>query len=980
MSEANAAFLELARHGRHAEIRSQLAQLGAAERSERLRAIDEDGNSALCLSIIYDNPNAASLLLQFEETDVMHANRRDDCALSLAARSRRPFVVSAVLHRLLFVEQLDQGELVTLPMLEHFVSSSAPTGVVGKTVSLGLVRRNLVDLYAQLSLEALSLCVVRAFKRLPGTCLYECVQLAAAVQLRSRHVRGYDTFQSDDLEAASARIQLAVAGCLASLGRRQDGLGRYEVFELLQSRLGEAAVKLAIRHGCKHFLSQPPVQGLLMSEWRGPLLHSILTGSDATLLHALSRCVTMLLVLLINLGLLPLFAAFPPLEELVVGRLKRDAARKLIASQLSRLRRDAADKLEASPQTSERPTSERRSSRGGNGGGVSANGVAAPAATKRAPLPPAAQRRTRRLSWTATRPVKALEPQTAVLESEDEDHELTPRPPLLHYYLLRVPMLKFCLRLVSDVALAVCATFDEGEPSVWVFLVWPLGGLLSEYTQLIAADETTPTLVASLKNEVLSWVRSDVPSNYRADLFNTVDMLSLHLLLVSEVAYYAARSAYLPLRSFAVLALYVRLLRLIYIHPTFGALVLLLVRMTRDLVQLFVLIVFVVVALVSAMYVVEPTWTSSDALDRAARLPACDDFYILGGSWSNWAQLAFVVLNAVVDGRAQDALFMCVLHEENENRYLLWTFVFLLLLFVVVLLLNMLIAMFSRSFDLMYDSMAIHLQTHFARAVVAWCASTPEPPPLNLLQVPYTIARLLHTLLRSVSCKPSAAPSGAAASAINLTVTATPSAAEATAPAAQSAAASPSAVTTTHAYSATRLLSYTHGTFSRMGTQPEMLHPNAFGGLTGRTASRDYEGTTVESVEGVRNSWETWKESISEERLTYQVADFVAKREDTLAQEERWRTKMMRRLGDKFDHVDARLDRLCDRLEQLASSCSGVSRSLRPQPLSSEAERGERESHSAGALDQRPLCSPPPLSHPLRSPLRSPLRGRAPVT
>lgn len=134
-----------------------------------------------------------------------------------------------------------------------------------------------------------------------------------------------------------------------------------------------------------------------------------------------------------------------------------------------------------------------------------------------------------------------------------------------------------------------------------------------------------------------------------------------------------------------------------------------------DLIMLFVLLVFVVVAFVSALYVVEPSWTGSDELDLAARSPACADFYILGGSWNNWLKLAFLVLNAVVDGRAQDALFMCVLHEQNQNRYLLWTFTYLLLLFVVVLLLNMLIAMFSRSFDLMYDSMTSHVQTHFAR-------------------------------------------------------------------------------------------------------------------------------------------------------------------------------------------------------------------------------------------------------------------------
>ena len=68
---------------------------------------------------------------------------------------------------------------------------------------------------------------------------------------------------------------------------------------------------------------------------------------------------------------------------------------------------------------------------------------------------------------------------------------------------------------------------------------------------------------------------------------------------------------------------------------------------------------------------------------------------------------------------------------------------------------------------------------------------------------------------------------------------------------------------------------------------------------------------------------------MSEEQLAHEVADFVAKREDTLAQEERWRNKMMRRLGDKFDHVDARLDRMADRFEQLASATAEIQESVR---------------------------------------------------
>eukprot|EP00966_Prymnesium_polylepis_P062310 1445561-Prymnesium_polylepis.1 len=54
----------------------------------------------------------------------------------------------------------------------------------------------------------------------------------------------------------------------------------------------------------------------------------------------------------------------------------------------------------------------------------------------------------------------------------------------------------------------------------------------------------------------------------------------------------------------------------------------------------------------------------------------------------------------------------------------------------------MLIAMFTRSFDVVFDSMIEHVQTLFCRAVVAWCASTPEPPPLNLLRAPFQISCL----------------------------------------------------------------------------------------------------------------------------------------------------------------------------------------------------------------------------------------------
>ena len=225
--------------------------------AERLRAEDEYGNTALLLAITFEYPNVAALLLQYKETDPLHKNARGYTALSLAARSKRPFVISCVLNRLLGVERLAKGELVTFPILAQVIRTA---GRGGHAVSESFARHTLIDLYTELGLDELALCVVAAFKRHPATCLYDCVEMAAAVQLRSRFVRGYDSFRSDELEAASARLQLAAAGCLVSLGRLKDGLGRFEVEQLLQSPRGEAAIKLAIRHSCKQFLSQPPVQ------------------------------------------------------------------------------------------------------------------------------------------------------------------------------------------------------------------------------------------------------------------------------------------------------------------------------------------------------------------------------------------------------------------------------------------------------------------------------------------------------------------------------------------------------------------------------------------------------------------------------------------------------------------------------------------------------------------------------------------------
>mmetsp|Transcript_15337 Transcript_15337/g.25595 ORF Transcript_15337/g.25595 Transcript_15337/m.25595 type:complete len:417 (+) Transcript_15337:1-1251(+) len=401
------------------------------------------------------------------------------------------------------------------------------------------------------------------------------------------------------------------------------------------------------------------------------------------------------------------------------------------------------------------------------------------------------------------------------------------------------------------------------------------------------------------------------------------------------------------------------------------------------MVQLFTLLAFVAIALVSALYVVEGTW-QDDKTDRATRAPVCDDFYDLGGSWNDWAKLLFIVLNAVVDGRAQDALFLCVLHEANENRYLMWLFTYLFHCFVIVLLVNMLIAMFSRSFDLMYDSMTIHVQTHFARAVVAWCASPPEPPPLNLLQLPYQALHLPLSLLHSLfsggprTCPPTElhhakataikAPSAVgvtvaaevSATAASTTFAATPTPAPAAASWLTNNCSTPSTASDTHAATDTTggstpsfnvlhsspatlyrassfegglggVLRRTQGTFSGMTLQHALHWLLRAEGGGGQGESWEYEGTTVGLAGYAHNSWESWKERMSDQELAGTLFDFVAKREDSLSHEDCWRNKMMSRIGSKFEHVNARLDQMSKHLQHLASVCVEISENARSE-------------------------------------------------
>ena len=77
--------------------------------------------------------------------------------------------------------------------------------------------------------------------------------------------------------------------------------------------------------------------------------------------------------------------------------------------------------------------------------------------------------------------------------------------------------------------------------------------------------------------------------------------------------------------------------------------------------------------------------------------------------------------------------------------FLTWVYGFTFFVLSVVLLLNMLIAMMSKTFDTIWETSQETHQLLFARLVTGLITVSPEPPPLNMLRMP---AYFLNAVLK----------------------------------------------------------------------------------------------------------------------------------------------------------------------------------------------------------------------------------------
>ena len=239
---------------------------------------------------------------------------------------------------------------------------------------------------------------------------------------------------------------------------------------------------------------------------------------------------------------------------------------------------------------------------------------------------------------------------------------------------------------------------------------------------------------------------------YLTDAFNVLDMLLVLLLgslLITRQAHVADRTSVLaayelPCQALLALVAWLRLLQVLFIFSTSGPLLLMAIRMLEDLWQFLMLASIVVIAFACAFYVLlahEATAAAMAARTHAIEVGAAGVDGMAGSvaaaaateAQSPMGDLSIKkVLALLVESTMKGEPDHIMVQSETASSFS-WTIMFLFGIVVVLLLLNLLIARFAKTFDMVHENVDANFKVAFARIVVEGRKKELLPPPLNLL-------------------------------------------------------------------------------------------------------------------------------------------------------------------------------------------------------------------------------------------------------
>ena len=180
-----------------------------------------------------------------------------------------------------------------------------------------------------------------------------------------------------------------------------------------------------------------------------------------------------------------------------------------------------------------------------------------------------------------------------------------------------------------------------------------------------------------------------------------------------------AQATLLPCQAVAAMLAWLRLLQVLFIFPRYGPLLIMAIRMLEDLFQFIVLALFVIISFAAAFFVL---------FNGAAALSTPDHEQ----PPLRFAAILTLLMEGTMDGEPDRIMGM----ESSMTG--VTTFAWLMMAFfgmvVVLLLLNMLIARFAKTFDLVHEDLAGTFQVAFARVAIKGAGLQAVPPPFNLIR------------------------------------------------------------------------------------------------------------------------------------------------------------------------------------------------------------------------------------------------------
>ena len=296
------------------------------------------------------------------------------------------------------------------------------------------------------------------------------------------------------------------------------------------------------------------------------------------------------------------------------------------------------------------------------------------------------------------------------------------------FMILKAPMFKFGMHITSELTLAVCITLLPAS-------TWP-----------VAVEVAVLSLAAgSLWHELCELRTCTSLSTYLADFLNFIDLGGASCACAALAVRLAARWGEDELEpetpsllAVAALCLWLKLMHLVRLHPTAGPLVLTIFKMLRVDIYNWMLVALVwLVAFSAAMQTLHMRSIAGQNGERDFLTCVQPDAFHadewgLQFEWYLRSFFEFALLG--------EAPFECVTtsSERPTARLILYAFQGMFALVLV----NLLIAQMSKTFDTIYETQTINALFLFHQTVTAWDDASLAPPPLNLLSIPHDVCSL----------------------------------------------------------------------------------------------------------------------------------------------------------------------------------------------------------------------------------------------